>query len=184
MIAQGILGPDLAISHAPISDAIARVAPTLHGLVVAGIAASMLGWVAGDAMASPRSLFAFARDGLLPALLGRVHRRTHAPHLAILAYATATAALAVSGSFETLAVLATLLVIVVYLVGCAAALRLRRMNVELAGPVMRIPGLHAAAALSFATMIWLALQSSAGEARATTGLVALVSLLYLFRRRS
>ena len=32
-------------------------------------------------------LFAFARDGRLPSILGRVHPRTHAPHVAIMVYA-------------------------------------------------------------------------------------------------
>jgi len=44
---------------------------------------SMFGYLGSDILGSPRLLFALARDGLLPPVLGRLHPRTHAPHVAI-----------------------------------------------------------------------------------------------------
>ena len=42
-------------------------------LVLAGGAVSMFGYLCGDMLSSPRSLYAFGRDGFLPRALARVH---------------------------------------------------------------------------------------------------------------
>src|SRR5208283_5720788 len=94
VIAQGILGPSLAPAHAPLAEAMARISPGLGWLMLAGTAASMFGWIGSDILGTPRVLFAFARDGLLPRGLGRVHALSQAPHFAILCYAALTVALA------------------------------------------------------------------------------------------
>ena len=47
----------------------------------------MFGYVSGDMLGSPRTLFAFARDGVLPPALARVHPRFHTPYVAIVVYA-------------------------------------------------------------------------------------------------
>ena len=182
MVAMGIMGPALGQSVAPLPDAIAMVSPPLRIVLVLGAAASALGFVASDSMGSSRALFAFGRDGMAPAAFGRVHATTQAPYVAITVYAVITAALAISGTFEKLAILATLLVVLVYIVGCAAALKLRRENIELAGPVHKIPGLHAAALFSFAAMAWLGFQSTREEAIGIALFLVLISVAYRFRR--
>jgi APA family basic amino acid/polyamine antiporter len=78
IVAQGILGPALAHSEAPLADAMGQISPALRWLMLAGAAVSMLGYLASDLLGSPRILFAFARDGLLPKALGRVHAGSHA----------------------------------------------------------------------------------------------------------
>lgn len=182
LVAQGILGPALATSKAPLADAMATIAAPLQLLLVVGAVLSMLGWTASDSLSSPRSLFAFARDGLLPAPLGRLHPRTHAPHVAIITHSAIAAAFAVTGSFATLAVLATLLTLLVYLLGCAAALKLRRDDIALAGNPIRVPALGLVAAAGIAIMLWVAAQSTAAEAIGIAVFIALVTLLYRFRQ--
>ena len=76
VIAQGMLGASLPQSTVPLADAMAKISPGLRVLMLAGAALSMVGWVASDILGSPRILFAFGRDGLLPRALGRVHPRT------------------------------------------------------------------------------------------------------------
>lgn len=183
-VAQGLLGSALAASPVPLAAALATVSPGLGLLMVGGALVSMLGYLAGDAMSSPRSLFAFARDGFLPAAVGRIHPRSHAPWVAVAVHCTVAAGLALSGTFAALVIVSTLVVVVVYVIGCAAALRLRARGVERAGPVTRIPGLTAAAACAFAAMAWVALQSTAAEAAGIAGLIVVISLLYLFRRQA
>jgi amino acid transporter len=183
LVAQGLLGPALGSSKAPLPDAMATVSPLLQLLLAAGGAISMLGWTASDALSSPRMLFALGRDGFLPAAFGRLHPRRATPWVASLAHAAIAAGLAISGNFATLAVASALIAIVVYVLGCAAAVKLRRDDVALAGPPLRIAGLLPLALIGSATMLWVAAQSSAAEAYGIIALIAVISLLYLLRRQ-
>src|SRR6195256_1068920 len=94
VIAQGILGASLATSEAPLADAMAHIHPPLRALMLVGTALAMFGWIGSDILGSPRQLFAFARDGLLPRALARLHPKSQAPHVAILSYAALAIALA------------------------------------------------------------------------------------------
>jgi amino acid transporter len=159
-IAQGILGSSLAHSNAPLADAMARLSPALRMLMLVGAALSMFGWIGSDILGTPRMLFAFARDGRLPRALGRVHARTHVPHIAILSYAALAIGLALSGTFAELAVLATLGSAALYIAGCAAAYRLARRGVALAGAPLNFRWLGTAAATGIGCMsILIALAS-------------------------
>ena len=182
LVAQGLLGAALPLSVAPLADAIGTVAPTLRLVLVAGAVVSMAGWTASDALSSPRMLFAMARDGFLPATIGRLHPRNATPWVASLVHAGIAAALAVSGSFAGLAILATLIVIIVYVVGCAAAVTLRRRDVAMAGTPVRIPALPAFAIIGSAAMLWVGVHSTREEAVAIAGLIALTSIVYRLRR--
>src|SRR4029077_16470634 len=53
IVAQGVLGPALATSAAPLADAMGQVSPLLRVLMLAGAAISMLGWISGDILATP-----------------------------------------------------------------------------------------------------------------------------------
>ena len=68
-VAQGLLGPAIATyADAPLAEAASRVLGAGGRLLVlAGAVVSMFGYVSGDMLGSPRALFAFARDGVLPA---------------------------------------------------------------------------------------------------------------------
>lgn len=184
LVAQGLLGSALAASPAPLADGIATVVPPLRLVLVAGAAISMAGYTASEAMSSPRMLFAMARDGFLPSALGRLHPRNATPWVASLAHAGVAAALAVSGSFAQLAIVATLIIIVVYLIGCAAAITLRRRNVALAGTPVQIPGLTGFAIVGCAAMLWVGAQSTPAEAAAIAALIAVASVIYRFRRQN
>jgi basic amino acid/polyamine antiporter, APA family len=152
LIAQGVLGSALPHSAVPLADAMARISSSLRVLLLAGAAVSMLGWIGSDLLGSPRILFAFARDGLLPRVLGRVHPRSHAPHVAILSYAGVAIVLALTGTFVELAVLSTLGAAALYIAGCAAAWRLARRGVALAGTPLNFRWLRAAMVLGITSM--------------------------------
>ena len=152
-IAQGLLGGGLSGSAAPLADAMATIDPRLGVLLVVGTAVSMGGWLGSDMLGAPRVLFAFARDGYLPAALGRVSPRTGVPTPAILVHATLAALLAITGTFETLVVLSVLSACALYFGGCAAALVLRRRGVALAGTPLRLPGLTGWSLLGCGSMV-------------------------------
>ena len=179
IVAQGILGPALAHSTVPLADAMARVSPTLRLLMLAGAAVSMFGLLSSELLGNPRVLFAFARDGLLPGVLGRVHPRSHAPHVAILTNAAIAVALALTGTFAELAVLSTLATAPLYMMGCTAAWRLARRGVAETGTPLNFRWLGTAAIVGVASMVMLIALAARAE---ILGLLAVVSgsvLLYL-----
>ncbi len=182
-IVQGILGPVLPGSVAPLADAMARISPGLRLLLLAGTAFAMLGMIAGDILGTPRMLFAFARDGLLPPVLGRVHARTHTPHIAILSYAALAVTLALSGTFAELAVLATLASAGLYIAGCIAAWLLARRGVALAGTPLGFRWLGAAALIGVSSMVTVIALASWAEILGLLQLIAVSSAVYLLQTR-
>ncbi len=183
LIVQGILGPALAGSVAPLADAMGRISPALRVLMLAGTAFAMLGMIAGDLLGTPRMLFAFARDGLLPRVLGRVHARTHTPYVAILFYAALAMILALSGGFAELAVLATLAAAGLYIAGCVAAWLLARRGVALAGAPLGFRWLGAAALIGVSAMVTLIALASRTEILGLLALIAVSTAVYLLQTR-
>jgi amino acid transporter len=179
VVAQGILGPSLAQSSVPLADAMARIGPALRLLMLAGAALSMLGWLSGDILSTPRMLFAFARDGWLPSLLGHLHGRTNAPHVSILCYAAIAIGLAITGTFAELAVLATLASAVLYILGCGAAWRLARRGVAEAGTPLNFRWLAAAMVVGIGSMLALIALASHEE---IIGLLVLIGVCIAFYR--
>lgn len=183
VVAQGIMGPALAHSTVPLADAMVRIHPLLRVLMLAGAALSMFGWISGDILGTPRQLFAFARDGRLPRVLGRLHGHSHAPHIAILCYAATAIVVALTGTFAELAVLATLASAALYMAGCAAAWMLARRGVALAGEPLRFPLLGPAAALGIASMLALIALASRQEILGLTGLIGISVLIHVVQQR-
>ena len=183
LASQRALGPALAASPAPLADAGRALWPPLGALLLAGTAASMTGYLAGDALSSPRLLFAFARDGLAPRALQSVAPRTGAPVTAVLTHAALVGATALSGGFEPLVILAALAVVPVYAIGCAAAVVLQRRDVETAGEPLRVPGLWAAAAVGLAGMAWLLTNGKPVELLGLAAVMVAAGAIYAVARR-
>jgi amino acid transporter len=178
VIAQGILGDSLAHSTVPLADAMARVSPALRLLMLAGAGLSMFGWIGSDILGSPRMLFAFARDRMLPRFLGRVHERSHAPHVAILCYAVIAIGLALSGTFAELAVLSTLATAVLYIGGCIAAWQLARRGVALVGAPLKFHWLGTAMLIGVSSMLILIALASRAEVIGLVAVIALSAVVY------
>jgi amino acid transporter len=137
----------------------------------------MFGFLCGTALTGPRSLFAFARSGLAPAPLGRVHPTRRTPHVAIIVYAGTAAALALTGSFEQLLVLTNVSGLLVYVGVALAAWELRRRDVRTHGDPFRAPGGALAPVLSCLTIggvivamaTWVEIAAVAGAIALTVG---------------
>ena len=182
--AQGVLGPALGHAKAPLVETMRAVAPSLAGVIVVGATISMLGYLASEALSAPRVLFAFARAGFLPQGIGALHGRTHAPYVAILLHAAIALALAVSGSFVELAILSSLATVLVYIVGCAAAVRLQRRSTALAGAPLKVRGLELAAGLGILSMAWISIHAALAEALGCLAAIALAVAWYALASRS
>jgi APA family basic amino acid/polyamine antiporter len=135
-------------------------------LMLAGMAISMFGYVSGMTLAVPRMLFAFGRDGFLPAQIGAVHPRFKTPYIAITVQTVVVVALSVSGSFEKLAIIANGSVLLVYAACCAAVIQLRRSGVQEGGTPFSVPFSSVIPVLAILLIGWLLMTLSADEWKA------------------
>jgi basic amino acid/polyamine antiporter, APA family len=183
LVAHAVLGPALAsFADAPLAEVASRVlGPVGRTVMLVGGGISMLGFLSGDALGTPRSLYAFARDGLLPAPLARLHPRFHTPWVAIIVHAAGAWTLASIGSFGVLALLANVALLSSYLLCCLAAIELRRRNVQTGGRPFVLPGGPLVPALACVVVLWLISHASAQEFAVTGGAVLVAALLFGWR---
>ncbi|HET9706124.1 MAG TPA: amino acid permease [Vicinamibacterales bacterium] len=122
VVAQGVLGPGLAqATAAPLADtAGASLGGWARSILLAGASISTFGYLGGMTLSMPRMLFALARDGFLPRALAAVHPEYRSPQAAIVVQSAMTLALAATGTFEQLAILANVSALALYF-GCALA---------------------------------------------------------------
>lgn len=167
VVAQGVLGPALASAKTPLADA-AAIAFGAWGraVILVGMVVSMFGYLSGMTLAVPRTLYAFARDGFLPAPIAAIHARFRTPHIAIVLQTLVVIGLAVSGTFEKLVIISNGTILLVYAACCVAVIQLRRLNVQSDGEPFEIPYAAAAPVAAFALIAALLATLSAGEWRA------------------
>ncbi|HTV00755.1 MAG TPA: APC family permease [Luteitalea sp.] len=182
--AQGVLGPALPGSATPLADtAELAMGGWARTLLLAGAAVSMFGYLGGMTLSVPRVVFAMAADGMLPTRLAAVHRTFHTPHVAIVAHAVLTLALALSGSFERLAILANTSALALYL-GCAvAAWRLRTRGVGDSRHSARLPFAAAAPFLAVPVILWLLTGLTRTEWTAFAAAVSIGTMAYVVTQR-
>jgi amino acid transporter len=133
-------------------------------------------------LASPRSLFAFGRDALLPRVLASVHPRFHTPFLAIGLHAVLIAALATTSTFTYLALLSNTGVLTLYFLGAAAALRFVWRPTAESGPGMRIPGERWIPIAAMAVTLWILSNATPRELLVLAATLGAAAALYLLRR--
>lgn len=186
LLQAALLGlvPRLGGSAAPVADGFAALLGP-PGLALASLAAmlSVYGYATGNALQSPRLLYAMARARELPAVLGRVHPRFHTPHVAIVVYALVTGALALHGSFEWNATLSAVVRLLTYAATCGALIVLRRRpQAEAAGFVA--PGGRLVAWAGILFCLWLLSTRSLAQGGVLLVLTAAGALLWLAGRRA
>ncbi len=170
--AQHLLGGTLAHAAAPLAEAAGRVSPPARVLMLGAAGLSMLSWMASDVLGTSRMLFAFGRDGRLPAWFGTLHPRSHVPANAVVIYSLAAGVLAMTGSFLELVVLSSLAAVTIYFLACAAALVLHRRRVALAGPPLGFRALPVAAGVGLLGMTAMVVSASWAEKAGLAGVVA------------
>ena len=184
-VAQGLLGPAMStFASAPLAEAAGRVLGRGGRLLVlAGATISMFGYVSGDMLGSPRALFAFSRDRVLPAALSVVHPRFHTPYIAIIVYAAIVGTVAISSSFTQLAVLANVAALTLYLTCVAASYALQRRDVRADGIPFAVPAGPLIPVLAASVILWL-LSNATRREFGVEALVLMVAALFYFVRRS
>src|SRR5216117_1527922 len=193
LVAQGILGSALAAletANAPLAAAAVQFAgQTGSTLILVAMIVSTFGFMTATMLATPRTLFAFAVDGYVPRPLARVHGTHHTPHVAIAIQGVIVCAIAITGTYVKLAIVADVAVLLVYLACSLAVWRLRRLDVGGRGggaadkpfvmPAGRVvpwvaAGLIVALLARATTQAWLL----------TGGVMAAASVAFLARRGS
>lgn len=193
--AQGVLGTALADDPAIRAAPIVAVGTKLFGPVGAIVltiaaAVSTAGYVIGDVLASPRVLYALARDRHLPGVLARLHIRHETPAVAIVLHGTLAAILAATGTFATLVIVNNVAILVLYLACCIAAYLLLRVGV-------RYPDVEAPSGVPFTppfgtlapvvagvVILWLLAQAKWQEFAAVAAACVVATLAYRLKERT
>jgi amino acid transporter len=166
-------------SDAPLADAALGVAPGLGLVVTAGGVISMLGFVSGSALGTPRYLYAAAVDRHLPAALAAVHPRFDSPHVAVVTTALLAAALVIPFDYRSLIGMSNVTVAVQYLATCLAVLQLRKRSQD-AAQRKRTPFIPLIGA---AVSLWIFTEASQLELGWAAGsLVVGIAIVALTRR--
>jgi basic amino acid/polyamine antiporter, APA family len=183
LVAQGTLGSDLAnYKDAPLAEAAAKFLGNIgRTTLLAGATISAFGFVTSDILSSPRMIFAFGRDGALPAWFAHVHPRYRSPDVAIITYAVLAFGLSVSGTFEQLAVLSNVAVLLMYLLCCAACWFLVQRDIRADGRPFNFPGMKIVPALAIIAIILILAHATLWEFEVNGILLALASIVYLMR---
>jgi APA family basic amino acid/polyamine antiporter len=184
-VALGIEGARLgAETVTPLAQAAAVFSGAPGGtLMIVAATISMLGYLSANILSTPRSIFAYARDGFLPAALCAVHERYRTPHVAIIVHGCLIAALALTGTYERLAIFSNLNAFVLYMLCAIAVLVLRARDVRSDGAPFRIPGGPLVPLAALAANAWLMYATAARADLFGLGIIlALALLLYAVRR--
>ncbi|HKQ98228.1 MAG TPA: APC family permease, partial [Candidatus Polarisedimenticolia bacterium] len=186
VVAQGVLGGELATQATPLAAAATRVFGPWGGtFLLVGSIVSMFGYVSGMTLAVPRCLYAFARDGVLPKVFGRVHPRFRTPYVAIAVQSALVCLLALTNGFERLAILANLVTLLLYAGCCLAAWQLARREAAGDGGAASGTLRTAIVAIAACTVIaWMLTSITAEEWKVTFAMLGAASLLYVATSRT
>ena len=183
MVAWKLLGPSLATEQqAPLVTA-ARVSIGATGALVIALGASisMFGHVSGMMLATPRTLYAFGRDGIIPPVFARVNERTHTPSVAIATQGVLTFLLAATSGFTKLAILANVAVLTLYLLCCIAAWQLARRDVRAGGTPFQVPGGAFVPWLAVAVIVAILANATLRELCTVAAVLVVASALFFAR---
>jgi basic amino acid/polyamine antiporter, APA family len=183
-VAQGVLGPALATAKAaPLAEAAgAALGGWARNLLLIGAVFSMLGHAGAMILATPRTLFAFARDGFLPRSLARLHPVYRSPAAAILVQCGIVVVLAVTSTFERLAIIANLSTLVLYAMCCIASWELRRRDVRAGGTPFKVPAPGVVIILACLVIGWMLTSVTLAEWTAFAIALAVAATIFVFRR--
>ena len=173
---------ELAAAPGPLAEVMQRAAPWLPGWVYVAITVfavantALLNYVTAS-----RLTYGMARQGLLPAVLGRIHPGTRTPHIAVMALFLVIVVLMLSGDITQLASATVLLLLAVFACVNFALLVLQRQpgephgSFEIPAAVPALGGLVCLALLlnRVATGDWRA-PAMAGAVLAGTAILFLV----------
>lgn len=179
-VAQGVLGPQMTLfKNAPLAAVADKIiGPAGATILLLCAALSCFGNVTLDILCTPRSLFAGAHDGLFPKFLGKVHPRFATPYLAVIIYGSLILIFSIAGGFRQLAVMASAIILLVYLAVILATIKLRTKKIEGDEKKFRAPGGLITPLIGIAAIIWLLTGLSKWEILTTLIFIAAIIVIY------
>ena len=184
LVALGVLGGELGkYGETALAEAAGRFLGNVgRTLLLAGLAISAFGWTTSDILSSPRIIFAFGRDGFIPKWFAHVHPRFHTPDVAIVTYAAIAFVLSFSSTFQKLAILSNMAVLLLYILCCLAALELNRRDVRGDGVPFKFRGQSIVPIVAIILIIWVLAHATREEFEITGACLAAATLLFLIRK--
>jgi APA family basic amino acid/polyamine antiporter len=184
LVALGVLGNELGkYGDTGLAEAAARFLGNAGRiLMLAGLVVSAFGWTTSDILSSPRIIFALGRDRFIPQWFASVHPRFHTPHIAIITYAAIGFALSFSSTFQRLAVLSNMAVLLLYILCCLAALELNRRDVRSDGLPFKFRGQTIVPLAGIILIIWVLAHATREEFAITAACIVAATVLFLIQR--
>ena len=146
--------PDLSKTDTPIASAAAELIGPVGAIIVTiGALMSMAGTNSGTMLEGSRMLYALSL-GRRMGPISYVHPTFRTPSVAIAIHTAVALALAIPGSFRTLALISAGARLVTYLMTCIAVPRLRKLNEGFRTPTLIVPILGVLVSLVFVYAIW------------------------------
>ncbi|KAA9035912.1 amino acid permease [Ginsengibacter hankyongi] len=184
MVTQGSLGAQMALyKNAPLAAVAGKVVGPIGGTVLLLCAAlSCFGNVTLDILCTPRSLFAGANDGLFPKFLGKVHPKFATPYIAVITYGLLIFIFSISGGFQQLALMASAIILLIYLAVILSTIKLRMKKDEEGQKLFKAPGGWVTPLIGIAAIVWLLTSLGKWEILSTLLFIAAVSVIYFVTR--
>jgi APA family basic amino acid/polyamine antiporter len=183
LVALGVLGNELGkFGDTALAEAASRFLGNIgRTLMLVGLAVSAFGFATSDILSSPRIIFAFGRDAFLPRFFAHVHPRFHTPDVAIATYAAVAFVLSFNSTFQKLAILSNMVVLLLYILCCLAALELNRRDVRSDGPPFIFRGRSLIPIVAIIFIVWVLAHATKDEFVITGICIAIASLLFFVR---
>jgi amino acid transporter len=183
-VTQGVLGTGMvAFKTAPLAAVAERIiGPAGASILLVTAAISCFGSVCADVLATPRSLFAGANDGMFPKFLGKIHPKFSTPYLAVTTYGSLIFIFSISGGFKQLAILASAAILLVYLAVILSTIKLRMKEKDSAEKTFRAPGGLVIPLIGIISIAWLLTSLTKREIYSTIIFIAVLCLVFLAMR--
>jgi basic amino acid/polyamine antiporter, APA family len=184
-ITVGILGTQISqFKDAPLAAVAERiVGPIGVTILLFAAVVSGLGTTNGDVLASPRLLFAGAKDGLFPKFLGKVHPKFATPYTAVITYAAVIFIFSVSGGFKQLAILASGALLLIYLAVVLALIKFRVKKIENAEKSFKVPAGLIIPIIAIGAILYVLSNLTNKEMISISAFVAVICLLYFVMKK-
>lgn len=178
--------PELAQSSTPLTDASGNfLGPWGVWLISIGALLSIGGTLNSVMLVGSRVPFALSVEGQFPAFFEKIHPRYHTPITSLLGFSLFTFIASVTGTFIYAVAISVISKVLIFLMVCAALIRLRKKSNKEENKVFKVPGGQYLALVGIAGSLLLLASSGLEEVWLVLLTTCIGLLFYLvFRRKN